>query len=567
MELKDPRGKLIKLTENQVACLKKTEEILNKHPCILNYGETGGGKMILAGAYAKMMNYKVLVFCTKSLIPVWKDFLDHNNIEIMNWEVDGKTVEGILNYEKIRGQYNHPLTTGLLSKEENTRQSLADLTAAIEKKNKPKVSFRRTKAVPIGKVIHEEEIELDEDDADVKKTRKNVTFLPTQLLYDLLNNNDILFVFDECHKIKNKNQQHKAIKAIATACLQVLKFNRLMFTSATPITEKEHLINFLQLIGYIRSPTLSIHHKHNGHLELLGAKDLIDICEKYDLETTKYICDTFPLDSRNVEDFCFKLFLEVLHSRLLVAMPPIDIPYQKYVRNTYVTVSDDLYKEYEEIVQGISEAAHYNKKTGIYDRKRANWAEIHNGLIKAHAFKTILAEAKTRQILKDNPSAKVVIVGKYIETCLLPLAERLKDLNPILIYGKTTNRKQLFDKFNDDPNSRVLLGQIEVIGLGNSLDDQVGDAPRRMLIFPSYEIDSIHQAHGRIYRQATKSDAYVDLLYVRGDCLESSLLNSLARKTDVIKQFLKVQTEHGILYPGEYPSIEDASIVVSGKLN
>src|SRR5581483_5589126 len=148
MELKDTKGKTIKLTENQLICLKKTEEILNSHPCILNYGETGGGKMILAGAYAKQFGYKVLVFCTKSLIPVWKSFLEHNNIEVVNWEVDGKRIEGILNYEKVRGQYNHPLTTGLVSKEENTRQTLADLAANLEKKNKPKVSFRRAKDVP-----------------------------------------------------------------------------------------------------------------------------------------------------------------------------------------------------------------------------------------------------------------------------------------------------------------------------------------------------------------------------------------------------------------------------------
>lgn len=565
MDIKDAKGKTLKLTQNQLTCLKKTEEILNEHPCILNYGETGGGKMILAGAYAKMFNYKVMVFCTKSLIPVWKSFLNQNDIEIVNWEVDGELIEGVLNYEKVRGQYNHPLTTGLLSKEENTRQSLADLTAALEAKNKPKVSSRRTKAVPKGNVTNEETIELDEDNN--KKSRKNIAFQATDLLYDLLRNNEILLVFDECHKIKNKCQQHKAIKAIATACLKVGGVNRMMFTSATPITEKEHLINFLQLIGFIRNPTLAIHHKHNGELELKGAQELIDICKKYDPETTQYLCDTYPMDSKNVEDFCFKLFLEVLHSKLLVAMPPIDIPYDKYVRNLYINISDDLYKEYENIIQGIKEAAHYNAKTGFYSRKEANWGAINTGLIKAHAFKTILAEAKVRQILNDNPNKKVVVVGKYIESCLLPLNERLKDLNPILIYGKTNNRQELFDKFNEEPNSRLLIGQIEVIGLGNSLDDQVGDAPRHMLIFPTYEIDSIHQAHGRIYRQGTKSDAYVDLLYVNGDHLESSLLNSLARKTDVIKEFLKVQTEHGILYPGEYPSIIDDELVVNVKVN
>ena len=75
----------------------------------------------------------------------------------------------------------------------------------------------------------------------------------------------------------------------------------------------------------------------------------------------------------------------------------------------------------------------------------------------------------------------------------------------------------IVDEFQHNPDKHVLIGNCKVIALGYSLDDQVGSAPRFLFYFPDFNIDDTHQVGGRIYRQGTKSNATIRMLYAKGD--------------------------------------------------
>ena len=95
-------------------------------------------------------------------------------------------------------------------------------------------------------------------------------------------------------------------------------------------------------------------------------------------------------------------------------------------------------------------------------------------------------------------------------------------------------------------------------GVGISLHDTVGNAPRFMLISPSHKLLEIIQAASRIYRDGTMSNAYVRVFYGKGNVgAEISILQALARKTTILKGVIDEHLNDLLLLPGEYPTEEE----------
>jgi SNF2 family DNA or RNA helicase len=65
---------------------------------------------------------------------------------------------------------------------------------------------------------------------------------------------------------------------------------------------------------------------------------------------------------------------------------------------------------------------------------------------------------------------KIVLFGIHV-VAVEWLAERLKKFHPILLYGKTpaNKKQQVVDKFQCDPNCRILLGNIHAAGIAVTL--------------------------------------------------------------------------------------------------
>ena len=166
---------------------------------------------------------------------------------------------------------------------------------------------------------------------------------------------------------------------------------------------------------------------------------------------------------------------------------------------------------------------------------------------------------ETDEILSANKNNKMILALNYKTKTISVLRDLLEKYNPLILTGDITNhmkRAEIIDKFNDDPNYRLLILTTTVGREGISLHDTDGKYPRYMLISPSYRAIDISQCASRIHRDGCKSDATVRIFYGKGDGLsETKILDAMARKSDVIKGTLDSVARETILLPGDYEAV------------
>lgn len=91
-----------------------------------------------------------------------------------------------------------------------------------------------------------------------------------------------------------------------------------------------------------------------------------------------------------------------------------------------------------------------------------------------------------------------------------------------------------------DRKRRILIGTITSGGTGLNLDDQVGDAPRTMIVVTSpLSFINVVQAVGRIVRNNTKSRSYCNFLFAGSVDVDDWLKNLLASKFTTLNATVK----------------------------
>ena len=113
-------------------------------------------------------------------------------------------------------------------------------------------------------------------------------------------------------------------------------------------------------------------------------------------------------------------------------------------------------------------------------------------------------------------------------------------------------RGEIIEKFQRPTSEYRLMIINTKLGEGTNLDDRYGHLPRDVYINASYDILAIHQASDRTRRTGTKSETNIWIVYGKVGLRETSILNALARKSDVMRQILPQQVQDGIRFPGDY---------------
>jgi hypothetical protein len=88
--------------------------------------------------------------------------------------------------------------------------------------------------------------------------------------------------------------------------------------------------------------------------------------------------------------------------------------------------------------------------------------------------------------------------------------------------------------------------------VGIDCDDKYGDFPRFVLSSADYKINDLHQLTRRFVRLDTKSVCKFRFFYGDVGRLETSILNSLAKKARVMEDTLEGQKAEGVQFPGQY---------------
>lgn len=139
-----------------------------------------------------------------------------------------------------------------------------------------------------------------------------------------------------------------------------------------------------------------------------------------------------------------------------------------------------------------------------------------NGLRTAYSVADLVA-----QELKDNAYPKIILFAWHREVIEV-LIEKLKDFKPVSIYGGTSAevRQKAIDDFQNDPHTRVFIGQLIAAGTAITLTaaNQVG------IVEPDYVPGVNAQAIKRAHRRGQ-----IKPVFVRFFTIEDSIATKITR--------------------------------------
>jgi superfamily II DNA or RNA helicase len=123
-----------------------------------------------------------------------------------------------------------------------------------------------------------------------------------------------------------------------------------------------------------------------------------------------------------------------------------------------------------------------------------------------------------------------------IFVCFRDTLDRLAEKfpNASLVYGEqdAEERRQAIELFQSNHN-RVIISTIQAGGVGISLHDLQGNAPRVSLICPTYSAVDLKQALGRIHRNGAKTPCLQRILFAAGT-VEERVRRKVQKKIDRI---------------------------------
>ena len=413
----------------------------------LDASDTGTGKTYTAIASAIRLKLKPLIICPKSVINNWKKVLDFFNCEYY----------GISNYESIQNCKYYP----------KSLQEGKKLCPFIKRSIKIKTDKKKKKKIKFNFGSKEE-----------KQPKKDY-------LYQWNIPDDMLLIFDEAHRCKNKRTTNSDVLKAAANCN-----SKILLLSATVSDKPE---NFA-LAGY----TLGLY--------------------KNMKEATLWIdkaSEEFSNPMQGVHNHVFPEYGSRMRIRDLGKLfPDNQILCQCYDMDD----REEIQKQYDLIAQAVENLK--KKEDASCALAQILYARMRIEMLKVPTFIELARE------YLDQGLAIAIFVN-FTET-LNTIAKELK--TDCLVYGEQTieMRNKNIDDFNND-QSQIIICNIRSGGVGISLHDTNGKYPRISLISPGYSAVDILQALGRICRANCKTPVQQKILFANGT-IENQMCDNIKDK-------------------------------------
>ena len=506
----------LRLLPRQVEAFHKGEAILDKFYFYMAGSEPGAGKTFEAGAHALQRKLPVIVVCPLSASPVWEKFITQYGLSLYNLPETG----GIVTYESLRSTKGHQPKHGLLVREDSE-------TAGV--------SFYAT------------------------------------TMFSAIISSGVLLIFDECQKVKNNSDQHKAVKALLKQFyFQDIRKSRSRFAllSGTIVDKQEHVVNFMKLVGFVEAPKL--YSKYGGEVRLEGIQEVHNWATLIDREATSRFIAQHPFQATRAGsvEHVYKLFLEVIKPAIMTTMPSMQL--SKDIKNGFYVLEPGDELKYKQACSSLARAVGYNPNQGTVMMTKENLGAVTKSLVLLQKAK-VKAMIRVAKDLLNTPVPgsngqmvyrKVLLYADYYEV-MDELHEAFRDYGTVELSGrikKPEDRALNVDLFQtQNHNTRVLIGNPIVGGVAVSLHDTTGYFPRVLLMMPNYLVSAEYQATGRIAREGLVGTAVSRLFYGLSGARENSLLNAIARKGEILSE---VHKEQGAKFPNEYENEYEAQVPV-----
>ena len=495
----------IVLRKNQISHVDKLERILSSHFCAFDMSIMGAGKTYTTSSLSLRLGFEhVIVICPATVESKWKGMTKF-----------GVKISNVISYQSLRSRKGSTPKHGLLERH--------DVVIASQEK--------------------------DDDDNEEEST---AYFTPTEKLIKMVQEG-CLVVFDEAHNFKNKNDQFMACQALTSIILKVGGLSRFILLSGTPFDKEKHVINMMHMMGIIQSAKLYSFSKEDRRLRLYAAQELIEYCRIVDEQGTNDFLRAYPFHQENVQHNCYLMFQKIIKPAITSSMPSPELEIN--CKNGYYMITRE--EDRKSLIKAIAElhsSLMFDEKRETVNVTKTGFQVIAKTLVKIEKSKIFDMARVALNTLEKYPNCKVGLFVNYTDN-LMELKALLSEYNPIILYGQITKEKRqdLIDKFQESNlNRRLIISNLKVASVGIDLDDKDGNFPRYAFASPNYVILDLHQLTRRFVRLDTKSDATFRFFYGNVGKKETSILNALARKTQVLKDTLDEYTGEKITYPGEY---------------
>jgi len=487
----------------QTAWAERAHNILLRNHGYIDTSRMGSGKTYVTLWLARMFGFRLIIVCPVIMIDVWRRTAAEYEVPVLD----------IISYQSLRSQKNHQPKHGYLDRHDNITEG----------------------------------------------GTHQVSFTPSRAYLNLVEQG-VMVVCDEIQNIKNNSAQYKACNALLRPIISVGGRSRFGLLSGTPFDKEEHAVNLLKLIGYIRAHRLYNYIRETRELVLEGMQELIDACRFINAQETDRVLSEIPLVKGKMNHLCYVLYTRVIKASISGAMPaPTTIRGQFDVKNGFYNMSADRAEQLRAAIDELAQAVRFNERTGTAEIRADNIGAVTTALVHIENAKVDDFARVATGILTADRRNKVIISVNYTTT-IEEIRNLLIMFDPLILNGQipSVKRGAVVRLFNENPNRRVLIMNTAVGGVGISLHDTTGNAPRFMLMSPSYKLLDITQAAGRIYRDGTLSDAVVRMFYGRGaGGMETNILTAMARKTQVLRGTLEDAVTRDLILAGDYPNEEE----------
>jgi len=398
--------------------------------------------------------------------------------------------------------------------------------------------------------------------------------------------NGLFLVIDEIQNIKNTNDQLMACKELVKPILDRyaeeqavinhygklpdnFKKSRIILLSGSPMDKKSQVIHFYRCLGIMKSEKLRVYNPYTGVKHDQGISEIRRYFQKHFPEQYQNYCinyyyglySLYHSDETvmDLEKRCYSLFQKILKPELSSSMDPITNNYHLEQYNGFFKMEHD---DHQLLIKGIE---HLERATNYDDQLRTidfgvNGVDalrnIQRALVMIETSKINLLVRLAKMKLDANPQQKVVIAVNYRDT-IDDLLFLLQSYNPLRLSGEVSHKKRYeileeFQRSNGD--HRLLIGNMTVMSTGIDLDDTNGHWPRVAFVNPNYSAISLYQFGYRFHRVHTRSNSEVYFVFGDGLKTELPILDSLAKKGEVLGETCEKQREAGIKFPGNFPS-------------
>lgn len=203
--------------------------------------------------------------------------------------------------------------------------------------------------------------------------------------------------------------------------------------------------------------------------------------------------------------------------------------YKKLVRDSFAELS----KGEITVTNVLTKILRLSQLTGGFLGNDDGSAVIKVSTAKLEALEDII-ESVLESAEDSGGSKKVVVIAKFIAEikAICKLLEK-KKIRFSLISGEVKNRAEEIEKFQNDPEVKVFVGQIATAGLGITLT-----AASTMVFYSlDYSMSNFQQAKGRIHRVGQHENCTYIYLIAK-NTIDEKVLRALESKSNLAKSLI-----------------------------